>query len=141
MSQPAKPVVDNPTELKFSVLNLKTGEHIKNLLGRVVITNGQRSFKFTNISIPSGDFSVKYLFPDTGTYQVLTRIDNIPLKSNNENGYTSILSSFQIFVPIQAGNNNNMLVIIVSIAIAVVVFFMSLRFMLNKRKKKKENVV
>ena len=46
----------------------------KDLTGRVTVTNGQRLFKFQNISIPNGEFSVKYLFPDDGTHQVLLRI-------------------------------------------------------------------
>ena len=47
-SQPENPIVDRPTELKFNVQNLKTGDYLKNLLARVAVTNGQRSFKFTN---------------------------------------------------------------------------------------------
>jgi hypothetical protein len=41
----------------------------------VTVTNGQRLFKFQNISVPEGDFSVDYLFPDDGTHQVLLRLD------------------------------------------------------------------
>jgi len=72
---PEKPIIDTFTELKFSVQDLETGEHIKNFDARIVVTNGQRLFKFENITIADGDFSVKYLFPDDGTHQVLTRIN------------------------------------------------------------------
>ena len=59
---PAKPVIDKPTELKFTVQNLQTGDHIKNLSARVIVINNvggqQRSFKFTNISAPDGKYSL-----------------------------------------------------------------------------------
>jgi len=93
---PQTPIVDAPTELKFSVQNLQTGVNLKNLAARVVIvtnSSGQeRSFKFTNISAPDGDFSVKYLFPDSGVYQVISRI-----YSND----APILASFKVLVPLQ----------------------------------------
>jgi hypothetical protein len=90
--KPDKPIIDTFTELKFSVQNLTTGDHIKDLLARIVVTNGQRLFKFENISVPDGDFSVKYLFPDDGTHQVITRID---VKDSIN------LASFNVFVPHQ----------------------------------------
>lgn len=73
--EPERPIIDTFTELKFNIQNLSTGEHIENLTGRVVVTNGQRLFKFENISIPAGHFSIKYIFPDDGTHQVLLRLD------------------------------------------------------------------
>jgi hypothetical protein len=91
--EPERPVIDEFTELIFSVQNLSSGEHIENLTGRVVVTNGQRLFKFEKISIPDGDFSVRYLFPDDGTHQVLLRIDR-----NND---LRIIASFNVFVPHQ----------------------------------------
>ena len=90
---PEKPIIDTFTELKFSVQDLETGEHIKNFDARVVVTNGQRLFKFENITVADGDFSVKYLFPDDGTHQVLTRIN-----TNN----SILLASFSVFVPHQS---------------------------------------
>ena len=90
---PEKPIIDTFTELKFSVQDLKTGEHIKNFDARVVVTNGQRLFKFENITVANGDFSVKYLFPDDGTHQVLTRINT---------NYSFLLASFSVFVPHQS---------------------------------------
>ena len=90
---PDRPIIDTFTELKFSVLNLTRGDHIKDFLARVVVTNGQRIFTFENITVADGDFSVKYLFPDDGTHQVVTRIttkDSI-----------NLLSSFNVFVPHQ----------------------------------------
>lgn len=134
-SQPENPVVDKPTELKFSVQNLKTGDYLKNLLARVVVTNGQRSFKFTNIAIPNGNFSVKYLFPDTGTYQVIGRIDDL---DENKNYRSSTLSSFQVFVPLQiSGGNIHIIAIIATLIIIATVFVIAL-FVQRKRKRKRE---
>ena len=94
--QPEKPIIDTFTELKFSVQNLTTGDHLKDFTARAVVTNGQRLFKFENITVPDGDFSVKYLFPDDGTHQVIARI-------NEKDSAT--LASFNVFVPHQAASS------------------------------------
>ena len=75
--EPEKPIIDTFTELKFSIQNTTTGNHISdNAKARVVVTNGQRLFEFENITVgDDGHFSVKYLFPDDGTHQVITRQD------------------------------------------------------------------
>jgi hypothetical protein len=91
--EPNIPIIDTFTELQFSVQDLETGEHIKDFDARAVVTNGQRLFKFENITVADGDFSVKYLFPDDGTHQVLTRIN-----TNN----SILLASFSVFVPHQS---------------------------------------
>ena len=90
--QPEKPIIDTFTELKFSVQNLSTSDHLKDFTARVVVTSGGTLFKFENITVPDGDFSVKYIFPDDGTYKVIVRINE---KSS------SALASFNVFVPIQ----------------------------------------
>jgi hypothetical protein len=112
---PEKPIIDTFTALNFSVQDLKTGEHIDNYTARVVVTNGQRLFKFENITVPNGDFSVKYLFPDDGTHQVILRVDSNHLVE---------LASFQVFVPHQSppsllnvgGDMINILIAIIIIA-------------------------
>jgi hypothetical protein len=116
---PQAPIVDTPTELKFSVQNLQTGANLKNLAARVVIvtnSSGQeRSFKFTNISAPDGDFSVKYLFPDSGVYQVISRIYSKDAPT---------LASFKVTVPFQPLgilNTNNMNPLILPAILVVVV--------------------
>jgi hypothetical protein len=95
--EPEKPVIDTFTELNFSFQNTTTGNHLSdtdNAKARVVVTNGQRLFKFENITVEdNGHFSVKYLFPDDGTHQVILRLDT--------NGF-STASSFNVFVPHQA---------------------------------------
>jgi hypothetical protein len=108
---PKEPVIDKPTELKFTVQNLQTGKQIKNLSARVVVVNnagGQlRIFKFANITAPEGIYSVKYLFPDSGSYNIITKIDS--------KDFTS-LGSFNVFVPlgslgtVNVGNWNPMVI-------------------------------
>ena len=95
--EPERPIIDTFTELKFSIQNSTTGNHISDnegAIARVVVTNGQRLFKFENISVgEDGHISVKYLFPDDGTHQVITRLDTNDASS---------ASSFNVFVPHQA---------------------------------------
>ena len=89
--EPEKPIIDTFTKLYFSVQDLE-GNHIKNIKASVIATNGQRLFKFQNITVVDGDFFVEYIFPDDGTRQVITRIDT----------KTSITpASFSVFVPHQ----------------------------------------
>ncbi len=73
--KPVKPIADSPTELNVSVQNLTTGQHIKNFRASVVIINDfQSAFKFLNIPVVNGDFSLKYSFPDSGHNQILVSI-------------------------------------------------------------------
>ena len=136
---PQTPIIDTPTQLKFNIQNSQTGTPLRNLVARVVIvTNSggqERSFKFTNITAPNGSFSVNYLFPDTGVYQVISRIYSKD---------ASILASFKVPVPIQPfgvinTNNINPLILpagLVGIAgaIAVITFLI----MIRKRKEIKK---
>ena len=92
--QPERPIIDTFTKLEFNVINLTSNEKLKDFDARVVVTNGQRLFKFENITVPNGDFSVEYIFPDDGTHQVLTRID--------KGTSVRVLSSFNVFVPHQS---------------------------------------
>jgi len=96
---PQKPTIDTPTELKFIVQNLHNDNSIQNLLAIVVVTSNstgqQKTFKLTNVAVPNGEFSLKYLFPDPGTYQVIAKI-------GSKNDFVT-LASFIVLVPIQAG--------------------------------------
>ena len=67
--------INTLTDLKFSVLNSTTEEHIKNFLARVVVTEGSEVFKFDNIKVNDGDFSVKHSFANYGTHQVILRVN------------------------------------------------------------------
>jgi hypothetical protein len=73
--EPENIKINTLTDLKFSVLNLKTDEHIKNFLARVVVTEGSELFRFDNITVNDGDFSVKHSFANYGTHQVFLRVD------------------------------------------------------------------
>jgi hypothetical protein len=91
---PEMPIIDTFTSLNFSVQDLQSGEHIQDFTARVVVTNGERLFKFENITVPNGHFSVKYIFPDDGTHQVLLRLDT--------STFLKIPASFNVFVPHQS---------------------------------------
>ena len=139
--KPEIPIIDSFTELKFNVENISTGEHIKDVKARVVVTNGQRYFKFDNISIPNGHFSVKYLFPDDGTHQVLLR-----LVTNND----IIPATFKVFVPHQSppsildpfpstpGSSNDDLGILISKILAVLLPAAAVTSLVITLKKKPE---
>lgn len=92
--QPERPIIDTFTKLEFNVINMTNNENLKDFDARVVVTNGQRLFKFENITVRDGDFSVEYIFPDDGTHQVITRID--------KGADVQVLASFNVFVPHQA---------------------------------------
>ena len=92
--QPERPIIDTFTKLEFSVINMTNNENLKDFDARVVVTNGQRLFKFENITVRDGDFSVEYIFPDDGTHQVITRID--------KGADVQVLASYNVFVPHQA---------------------------------------
>ena len=116
---PKEPVIDKPTELEFTVQNVQTGEQIKNLSARVVVVNnagGQlRTFKFANITAPNGIFSVNYLFPDSGSYNIITKVD--------AKDFTS-LASFNVSVPfaplgtVNVGNLNPLVIPVIAGIIA-----------------------
>jgi len=141
--QPERPIIDAFTKLEFTVINLTNNENLKDFNARVVVTNGQRLFKFENISVPDGDYSVEYIFPDDGTHQVITRV--------NKGTDVQVLASFNVFVPHQGPPNllnpsqnasasdteslTRVLTIVISFAIVTVVIFMLRR---GKRRKRKE---
>ena len=130
--QPERPIIDTFTKLEFSVINMTNNENLKDFDARVVVTNGQRLFKFENITVRDGDFSVEYLFPDDGTHQVITRID--------KGADVQVLASFNVFVPHQAPpsllnpfpnasaseieSHMRMLTIVISFSIIIIVVIM-----------------
>jgi len=94
--QPQKPILDQPTELTFVAQNLKTGDYLKNLTANILVTHyssGQFSnFRFSNITVPDGRFSVKYRFQDTGIFEIITRISAKEIAA---------LAAFKVIVPLQ----------------------------------------
>jgi hypothetical protein len=130
---PKNPSIDTPSELKFSVSNLLTGQHLKNLVAMVVIITGstgqERTFKFNDIYAPNGDFSVKYLFPNPGMYQVITRI-------NSNNPQSIMLASFRVVVTPETSSLTYIItpVIIVGIILGISYFVRTKgKHHLNKR--------
>lgn len=93
---PELPIIDAFTELRFSVQDVNSGEHLKDFKASVVVSKagGERLFKFDNIPVNDGHFSVKYNFPDDGTHAVLLRLES--------NGELLSLASFSVFVPHQS---------------------------------------
>jgi hypothetical protein len=88
---PEKLTAYSPTELGFSVQNLTTGQHVKNFKASVVVINDfQKAFKFLNIPVVNGDFSLKYSFPDSGHNQILVSI--------NKDSFSLALASFRVSV-------------------------------------------
>lgn len=97
--QPQKPILDQPVELKFLVENLKTGDYLRNLTANILVTynssgefGGYENTKFNNIKVVNGQFSVKYLFEDTGLFEIITRISGSGVAA---------LAPFKVIVPIQ----------------------------------------
>jgi hypothetical protein len=93
---PEQPAIGTPSVLRFTVQNLHTGEPIANLLANVVIlggtTNPEATFRLTNISAVDGYFSINVIFPNKGSYQVITKI-------TSQTHYVASLASFIVIVP------------------------------------------
>lgn len=85
-----KPEIHNYHQLNFSIQDLGTGKHLKNLIASVTIINDPL-FAFDNITIPNGDFVVVCPFLDQGQHQVI-----VSVRSGN---YALALASFNMTVP------------------------------------------
>jgi hypothetical protein len=128
---PASPAIDKPTQLRFDVVQVQNGTKLDNLSARVVVlstTSGQeRSFIFPNVVSNNGSFSVTYLFPDSGSYQVISRI--------NTKGFVT-LSSFKVFVPMQAGDIVNFLVFTVVVTgIVGILAIVAIKYMQRRNRE------
>lgn len=131
---PEKPVIDESTELRFNVVNLSNNSPLKNFHASVVVLTNTaeqvRSFKFSNITAPTGNFSVKYLFPDSGSFQVVSRIDS---------NVSTTLASFSISVPLsQMGAGLGFLnpIVLSALVISIIVVVIVIYFIFRKRKRK-----
>jgi hypothetical protein len=90
---PVEPFVGAPAELRFSIQNLQTGQHLKDLYTRVAILDRQSVLKLSNMTVPDGDFSMRFVFPAEGTYQVVLSVSS--------QSHVIALASFRVFVPFQ----------------------------------------
>jgi hypothetical protein len=90
--EPHSPVIGNPTGLLFNVQDLRTGDQLKNIQARIIITNGQKILKTADVTSSNGDPSINFAFPDSGPYQIIAKIDSKDIAA---------LSSFKVLVPPQ----------------------------------------
>ncbi len=92
---PDKPLLYNTTDLKFSVQDLKTGNHIKDVIASITIIKGDKIFfRFNNLVIQDGDLSLKVKFSEDGSYQVISQV-------RTKDNFAMVLASFNILVPLQ----------------------------------------
>ena len=131
---PEKPVIDESTELRFNVVNLSNNSPLKNFHASVVVLTNTaeqvRSFKFSNITAPTGNFSVKYLFPDSGSFQVVSRIDS---------NVSTTLVSFNVLVSLsQMGGGLGFLdpLFLSALIVSIIVIVAIIYFIFRKRKRK-----
>ncbi len=85
-----KPEIHNYHQLNFSIQDLETRVHLKNLTASITVTNDPL-FAFDNITIPNGDFAVVCPFLDQGQHQVI-----VSVRTGN---YALALASFNMIVP------------------------------------------
>ncbi|HYV52551.1 MAG TPA: hypothetical protein VE971_04585, partial [Candidatus Eisenbacteria bacterium] len=98
-----------------------------------IITNStgqERTFKFNHLHTTNGTFSVNYLFPDSGFYQIITRI-------NSNNPPSISLASFSVIVTPDTGSLSFIitLLVIISALVAGVTYFTRTKYRphFNKR--------
>jgi hypothetical protein len=81
--------------LKFSIQDLNTGNHIKDLISSLTITKDDKIFfKFDDVAIQNGDLSLKVQFSEDGNYRAIIQV------SSTDNAAIA-LASFKILVPLQ----------------------------------------
>jgi hypothetical protein len=100
-TRPEQPTVETPSALRFAVQNLETGKPVPHLLAHVVIlganiTNQEAMFQLTNISAVDGHFTINVIFPDAGSYQIITKITS---SSSQTHGVASLASFIVVVVP------------------------------------------
>jgi hypothetical protein len=99
-TRPEQPTVETPSALRFAVQNLETGKPVPHLLAHVVIlganiTNQEAMFQLTNISAVDGHFTINVIFPDAGSYQIITKITS---SSSSQTHSVASLTSFMVVV-------------------------------------------
>src|SRR5919205_1205425 len=96
---PESPIIGQSTKLLFGIQDLHTGAEIKEgLQARIIITNGRDILKIISSTFTKGNFSINYVFPDSGSYQIISKIDS---KNYSE------LASFNVFVLPQAHSSSS----------------------------------
>ena len=87
---PEHPTMDDLIHLQFNIQDLHTGNHLKNLIAKVTVTNNPL-YKFDNITVADGDFSIRCPSLDSGMHQVI-------LKINSKDYSIASLASFNLSV-------------------------------------------
>ena len=90
---PEQPTMDDLIQLQFSIQNLQTGNHLKNLVTKVTLINTSYDtiYKLGNIAVADGDFSIKCPSLDSGMHQVI-------IKVNSKDYSFATLASFKMYV-------------------------------------------
>lgn len=112
---PQNPIINTPTQMRFTITDLRTDVAFKKVLVLVAIIGNsfssgkERVIKFDGLSDDKGNYSVNYTFPDLGVYQVIMRT-----KSNDPKFAT--LASFYINVVLDTKLSNTVIgLILISI--------------------------
>ena len=120
---PDNPIINTPTELRFTINDLRNGTAFKNVLVTTIITGNnnsgqQKVVRFNGLSDNKGNYIINYAFPDLGIYQVIMRT-----KSSNPNFAT--LASFSVTVALETSLSNiattSIIVVIAAATSAIVV--------------------
>jgi hypothetical protein len=99
---PEEPLVYTDTNLVFSIQDLTTGNHLKDLIAAsITITkNNKIFFRFNDVGIQNGDLTLKVRFVEDGNYQVINQI-------SSTNNIAIALASFNIYIPLQPAGRFN----------------------------------
>jgi hypothetical protein len=75
---PEQPTMDDLIQLQFSIQNLQTGNHLKNLIAKVTLINTSYGaiYKLGNMAVADGDFSIKSPSLDSGMHQVIIKVNS-----------------------------------------------------------------
>lgn len=100
---PSSPIINNYTRLSFNVINMTTGKPVQNYIGSVTIgnvvgfTGGSGYYNFSKITVPNGNFTVSYAFPNDGLFPIFFRAD-YPTSAYGP-GSPIAIGEFKVIVP------------------------------------------
>lgn len=86
---PEMPTADDIIQLQFTIQNLQTGSNLNDLIAYVTVSN-EPLYKFNNITVTHGDFSIRCPFLDSGMHQVILKIAS--------KDYSLALASFNVSI-------------------------------------------
>lgn len=141
--EPENIKINTLTDLKFSVLNSTTEEHIKNFLARVVVTEGSELFGFDNITVSDGDFSVNHSFANYGSHQVILRVDTnasiipasfIVMIPSNQSSSSFLVDSDKSTLENDKSIDNFVTYLIIGIGVLVSVGMITILLKISKKK-------